>query len=184
MKTINTILLTITFAMIANILFAQSPVKQYCGGTNGSISNPSNALGNDLSDFSTLKLKTTNAKKDNVYQNFIFNPATTKGTRVSFVIQTDLNFDPTNVRDLNFKFYTSSSDGIFADTVATENVQITLLNETSNLYEFSFVSENNFDTAGMMLQGGGIFKTAKIYQVSLAINQVKITSANFISARK
>ena len=184
MRKINKIILTAAFAMVANILFAQSPVKQYCGGTNGSVYSPSNALGNDLSDFSTLKLRTPNAKKDNVYQNFIFSPSGAKGTRVSFVIQTDVNFDPNNALNLNLKFYTSSTDGIYADTLATENVQITLIDYALNLYEFSFVSDKNFDTAGMLLQGGGMFKTAKIYKVYLAINQTKAAPFSFVSAKR
>lgn len=184
MKNFNKIILTAAFAIIANFLFAQAPSKQYCGGTNGSVSAPSNALGNDLSNFSTLKLRTPDAPKDNVYQNFVFTPETTKGTRVAFVIQTDASFEPAKLTAMNFKFYVSSSEGVTADTLSFEEVQITKLNSALNLYEFSFVSDKNFDTAGILLQGGGVFKTAKIYKVYLAINQTKAAPFSFVSAKR
>lgn len=184
MKKFKTIALTVALIIAANFIFAQSPVKQYCGGTNGSVSSPANALGNDLSNFSTLKLRTPNAKKDNVYQSFVFTPETTRGTRVAFVIQTDVNFDPKTKSNLNLTFYLSSSEGIQADTLTTENLQITSLNPALNLYEVSFVSEGNFDTAGVLLQGGGILKTAKIYKVYLAISQSKATPCSIVTAKK
>lgn len=181
MKKINTILLATLFAIIANLAVAQAPVKQYCGGTNGSVTTPSNALGNDLSDYSTLKLRSPHAKKDHVYQNFIFSPDATRGTRVTFVIQTDMGFDPKKVTDLNLKFYTSD-DGIHTDTLTTEDLQITCLDEAIHLYEFSFISDGNFDTTGIMLQGGGIFRVAKIYKVSLTAN--KIASSSLVTTKK
>ncbi len=184
MKNFNTTLLTVLFTILANLIFAQSLVKQYSGGTNGSVISPAQALGNDLSNYSTLKLRTPNAKKDNVYQNFIFAPEATKGTRVVFVIKTDASFIPSKVADLNVTFYTGASEGVQADTLAFGEVHITKVNEALNLYEFSFESTKNFDTAGILLHGGGLIQEVKIYKVYLAINQTIAAPFNFISAKK
>jgi hypothetical protein len=166
----------------SKLAIAQSPTKQYCGGTKGSVSNPSNALGSDLSDFSTLKLRTPNEKRDHVYQNFVFDPAATKGTRVAFVVQADHTFDPTQKIELNLKFYVSNET--YTDTLNKEELQITQLNANLNLYEFSFSTNQHFDTAGMMLHGGGIFKSIKIYKVYLAINHSNTNTNRFVSAKK
>lgn len=182
MKAITIYIATLLMIAIATEIFAQSPVKQYCGGNNGVIQKPSRALNNGLIDYSTLKLKPFSAKKDFVYQNFVFNPEPSKNCKIVFVIQTSetLGLNPMT----NLKFYTTDSNNVVADTMSTVQMQVKQVNERMGLYEFSFVPQQDFKAAGVMLQGGGLIQMAKIYKVYMAINDMKPAAFSIVSAKK
>jgi hypothetical protein len=182
MKAITIYVLTLLLIAITTEIFAQGPVKQYCGGNNGVIQKPSKALSNGLMDYSTLKLKPVSAKKDFVYQNFVFNPETSKNCKVVFVIQTNEKLNMSTMP--NLKFYTTDSYNVVSDTMSDVQMQINQVNEKMGLYEFSFVPQQDFQAAGVLLQGGGIIQMAKIYKVYMAINDMKPAAFSIVSAKK
>lgn len=182
MKAITIYVLTLLLIAITTEIFAQGPVRQYCGGNNGSIQKPYKAINNGLSDYSTLKLKSVSAKKDFVYQNFVFNPQTSKNCKVAFVIQINEMLNVYNMSSL--KFYTTDNYNAVADTMNVYQMQVTRVNEKIGLYEFSFVPEHDFQAAGVVLQGGGLLQMAKIYKVYMAINDTKPATFSIVSAKK
>ncbi len=166
MKTTTTFFLITTLLFITNVVFAQTVVKQYTGGKKGVVMNASSALGNDLSKHSTLNLKPEATEASFVYQNFVFSSESEKGTKVTFVVRTDQKCD---LKVLNMKLFTLLNNNA-SDTLTTEEIQIAKINEDHNVYEFSFITNKNFDTAGLMICGGGDFQTVKIYKVYVATN--------------
>jgi hypothetical protein len=171
MKTTKTYILIAALLVISNILFSQTVIKQYSGGKRGAVMNPAHAMGKDLSKHSSLKLRPE--EKAFLYQNFVFSAESDKGTKVTFVVQTDQKCE---LKVLNMKLFTLLNDNInVADTLTTEEIQIAKINEAHNLYEFSFYTNKKFDTAGIMICGGGDFQTVKIYKVYVAATSTAST---------
>lgn len=183
MKTLNVSILTVVLLSIANILFAQSPVKQYSGGKNGSVLNPSKAMGKEMSGNSTLKLNAPEQKNNYVYQNFVFEKSNTTERRVVFVIQANEQFS-LNTEAMNLRFYTAATEKGVPDTLNVSEVEISKVNIGIGLYEFSFVPTKKFEVAGVVLQGGGIIQMAKIYKVYMAINNSKPAPFSLVTAKK
>lgn len=183
MKTLNVSILTVVLVTIASVLFAQSPVKQYAGGKNGSVLTPSKALGKEMNDNSTLKLNAPEQKNNYAYQNFVFEKGNTTERRVVFVIQTNEQFS-LNTEKMNLRFYTAANEKAKADTLTLSDVEVSKVNIGIGLYEFSFVPTKNFEVAGVVLQGGGIIQMAKIYKVYMAINNAKPAAFSMVTAQK
>jgi len=183
MKTAKKFFLTLAIILTANILFGQTAVKQYCNGNKGSVNNPINALGNDLSDCSTLKLRSDLPSLESHYisQNFIFESQADNNYRIAFVVQLEKKLTKGDEKMLNLKFYTLLSGKANADSLSATDVKITKINESLNLYEFSFVSKEIFDEAGIMLHGAGDYRKIKIYKVYLAINNDNVKSSKVIA---
>jgi hypothetical protein len=174
MKTTKTYILIAALLVLSNILFAQTVIKQYSGGKRGAVMNPAMTMGKDLSKHSSLKLLANASEKAFLYQNFVFSSKSEKGTKVTFVVQTDQKCE---MKVLNMKMFTLLNENMnAADTLATEEIQIAKLNEAHNLYEFSFYTNKKFDTAGIMICGGGDFQTVKIYKVYVAAPSTASTS--------
>ncbi len=179
MKTLKTYILAAALLVLSNIAFGQTVIKQYSGGKRGAVLNPARAMGKDLSQHSSLKLLADASEKAFLYQNFVFSSKAEKGSKVTFVVQTDKKCE---MNVLNMKLFTLLNDENKADTLATEEIQISKINEAHNLYEFSFYTNENFDTAGLMIYGGGAFQSVKIYKVYLAA--ANDNDLRFVSAKK
>jgi hypothetical protein len=184
MKTLKFAALLTALLMISNLSFGQTAIKQYSDGNKGSVTNPSSALGTDLSNCSILKLRSAipASESEFVSQNFIFSSAADNSSRIAFVIQLDEKLGQD--KNINLKFYTFFNGQNSVDTMNMNNVQITKVNEALNLYEFSFVADKKFDTAGVMMHGGGNYRKIKIYKVYLAINNTHTNAFKFVSAKK
>jgi hypothetical protein len=131
------------------------------------VSNPNHAIGSDMSKHSTLNLKPEATANSFVFQNFVFSSEADKGTKVTFVVRTDQKCD---LKVLNMKLFTKLENGSNTDTLATGDIQIAPINENLNVYEFPFYTNDKFDTAGLMICGGGDFKIVKIYKVYTVAN--------------
>jgi hypothetical protein len=168
MNTIKTYILVACVVLVAGSASAQvNAVKQYCGGSRGSVTSPAYALENDFVKHSRLKLRTapSSSCQEYVYQNFIFPSESKKGTKITFILQGDEGFVFGKERNLNIKFYTLSEGTTNRDTLVAEETQVKKVKGTEDMYEFTFYSKEKFNEAGIMIYKGGVLNTIKIYGV-------------------
>ncbi len=183
MKTIKIYILVACLVVLAGSVSAQvNAVKQYCGGSRGSVTSPADALENDFAKHSRLKLRTASSScQEHVYQNFIFSSESKKGARITFILQGDEGFVFSTEKNLNLKFYTLS-DGISnGDTLVAAQTQIKKVKGTDDMYEFTFYSKEKFNEAGIMIYKGGVLTAIKIfgvYQVEASVPAKEISMKN------
>jgi uncharacterized protein YjfI (DUF2170 family) len=152
------------------------------------INNPSNSVGIDMNDYSSLKVVGSSKNISYVYENLLFPVNASAGTEVNFVISNDKMGILSKTDIQNVKFYSLLNNVSNKDSITGDNAIMAPIGN-SGKYLVTFTTKNIFNEIGIQMNikdNKDEEKDLRLYGVyyniiSLPVELLSFTGKNEIS---